>query len=128
MAAREVGLVGTLLYLGAIGAAVGAVVRLWTSSQDEIGVAVAAAVVGAAAVYIAAALYSAPWNTDATTILFWGSLGMAVKWGRLAVWRKTNETGERRVLGLQDVRTRGHPQRLWIAAARQPTHKPRLFP
>jgi len=79
----EVGVMGTLLYIVAIGAAVGAVVKSWARRADELGVAIAAAAVGSAAIYVAAALYAAPWNWDAIAVPFWCLLGMAVKWGRL---------------------------------------------
>jgi hypothetical protein len=79
----EVGLLGILLYLATIGSAVAAVARSWASCADEWGVAVTAAAAGSAAVFVAAALYANPWNTDAMAVLFWCLMGMATKWGRL---------------------------------------------
>jgi len=79
----ETGLLGVLLYIAVIGSACRDVVRSWASRADELGVAVGAAAVGAAAVYVAAALYGRAWFTDATAVLFWCLMGMAVKWGRL---------------------------------------------
>ena len=79
----ETGLLGILLYLIAIGFAVGAVVKSWASCADELGVAVGAAAVGSAVIYVAAALYTTPWLSDAIAVLFWCLMGMAVKWGRL---------------------------------------------
>jgi hypothetical protein len=79
----EVGLIGILLYLAAIATAVAAVVNAWRSEGDELGISVAAAAVGAAAVFVAGSIYHAPWTTDAIAVPFWCLLGMAVKWGRL---------------------------------------------
>ncbi len=79
----EVGIVGILLYLTAMAAALGALVKAWTSRGEAIGISVAAAAIGAAAVFVAGAIYHAPWTTDAIAVPFWCLLGMAVKWGRL---------------------------------------------
>jgi hypothetical protein len=79
----EIGVLGTLLYVVAVASAAGAVVRSWTSRRDELGIAVAGAAVGSAAIYIASAIYMTAWTTDAVAVLFWCLMGMAVKWGRL---------------------------------------------
>jgi hypothetical protein len=80
----EVGLIGIALYLMAIATALLAVFKAWTSGpHDELGISIAAAAVGAAAVYVAGSIYHAPWTTDAIAVPFWCLLGMAVRWGRL---------------------------------------------
>jgi len=125
----ETGLLGVLLYLVAIGSACRAVVRSWASRADELGVAVGAAAVGSAAIYVAAALYANPWFTDATAVLFWCLLGMAVKWGRLRQAEPETETrpwgvpqdGERRLmrrlLGAPVERSRSAPRRLSLTGS-----------
>jgi hypothetical protein len=79
----ETGLLGTALYLVSVGAAARAVVKSWATRTNEFGLAVAAAAVGSAAVYLSAGFYASPWTTDAVAVLFWCLLGMAVKWGNL---------------------------------------------
>jgi hypothetical protein len=79
----EVGLVGVGLYLWALSTAVEAVHKAWAQCRDDFSVSVTAAAGGAAAVYVAGALYHQPWTTDAIAIVFWCLLGIAVRWGRL---------------------------------------------
>jgi hypothetical protein len=80
----EAGVLGILLYLAAIGTAVGSVVKTWASRRDELGFSVAAAAIGLAVVYVWSAFYTTPWTTDAMSVTFWCLVGMALKWGRLA--------------------------------------------
>lgn len=89
----EIGLLGTLLYCAVVGSAVGAVAKSWTSRTDELDVAVVAAAAGSAVVYVAAALYYAPWTTDAIAVPFWCLMGMAVKWGYLRQANRELEQG-----------------------------------
>ncbi len=79
----EAGLLGILLYLVLIGTAVSNVVTSWTAHRSELGIAIAAATVGSAAIYTAAALYASAWNLDSMAIVCWCLLGMVAKWGAL---------------------------------------------
>ena len=79
----EIGLLGTALYLVAVGSAAGAVVKAWEPVHDDLGIAVGAAAVGAAVIYALSAFYMTSWITDAVAVLFWCLMGMAVKWGHL---------------------------------------------
>lgn len=88
----ETGLLGILLYVLAIASACRAVVRSWASGAGELGVAVGAAAVGSAAIYVAAAFYTRV-TTDAIAVLFWCLMGMAVKWGRLRLAKPEQGAG-----------------------------------
>lgn len=90
----EIGILGVLLYLVAIGAAAGAVVKSWASREDNLGLAVGAAAVGVAAVYATSALYMASWHEDAAAVLFWCLMGIAAKWGRLRAAEPERDSGE----------------------------------
>ena len=79
----EIGLLGIVLYVCAIGYAVWAVVRAWAKPADELSIAVVAAAVGMAVVFITGAFFLTAWTTDAMSVSFWCFMGMAVKWGTL---------------------------------------------
>ncbi len=88
----EVGLIGTLLYLAAIGAAAQQVLRAWRS-EGELGIGVGGAAWGCAIIFALSSLYMTSWHMDAVAVLFWCALGMAVKWGRLRSAEKTAAEG-----------------------------------
>jgi hypothetical protein len=79
----ETGLLGVAAMLAAIGAAAAAVARSWLSRGDERGVAVAAAAVGLAIVFVLGLVFEAPAFPDATVVVFWCLMGVAVRSGRL---------------------------------------------
>jgi hypothetical protein len=102
----EIGLLGTALYLVAIGSAAGAVVKAWKSTQDDLSIAVGAAAVGSAVIYAFSAFYMTSWITDAVAVLFWCLMGMAVKWGHLRAAESSRDSSgssgrPRRVSGAQ---------------------------